>query len=330
MSGNATTILPVDKPMIITTRVLNAPRELVWKVLSSPDHLKHFWGPDGFTNTYKTFDFSENGESRFIMHGPDGKDWPNRMIYRKLDAPRFIRWEHDNGGEGDWDHKFVGEIELFEEGNKTRIELRVIEPSMESRDNIAQYAVEGGKQNLDRMAAYLAPLANDKNLFTIERVFAVSQERLFEACSDLEQKKKWFAPKGMSVIAAKQDFKPGGTYHYGLATGQGQDMWGLARFKEIKPHSRIVYSQHFSDKDGGVTRHPMAPTWPLEMIATFDFTPEDDNQTRLKISWVYAGVDDAEAATFHASHDGMCGGWTATLDALQTYLDHIPTGRYST
>lgn len=159
MNGNASTILPKDKPQIITTRVLNAPRELVWKVLSSPDHLKHFWGPDGFTNTFKTFDFRVGGESRFMMHGPDGTDYPNRIIYRELDEPRYIRWDHDNGGEGDWDHKFVGEIELFEEGNKTRIELRVNEPSMEARDNIAKYAIEGGKQNLDRLAAYLATQA---------------------------------------------------------------------------------------------------------------------------------------------------------------------------
>ena len=159
MTDNATTILPKDKPVIITTRLLNASRELVWKVLSSLDHLMHFWGPNGFTNTFKSFDFRVGGEARFTMHGPDGTDWPNRILYRELDAPRYMRWDHDNGGEGTVDHKFVGEIELFEERDKTRIELRVIEPSMESRDNIAKYAVEGGKQNLDRLAAYLATLA---------------------------------------------------------------------------------------------------------------------------------------------------------------------------
>ncbi len=320
MTGNAITILPKDKPQIITTRVLNAPRELVWKVLSSPDHLKHYWGPDGFTNTYKSFAFEKDGESRFTMHGPDGTNYPNRMIYRELDAPRYIRWEHDNGGEGEFDHKFVGEIELFEEGNKTRIELRVNEPTIESRDAIAKYAVEGGKQNLDRMAAYLAPLANDKNLFVIDRVFAVSQERLYKACSEVDQMMKWFAPKGMKVIAAKQDFKPGGTYHYGLSAGEGQDMWGMVNYKEITPCSRIVYAQHFSDKAGGITRHPMAPNWPLEMITTFDFISEGAEQTRLKISWVYAGVDDTEASTFQNAHDSMCGGWTGSLDALQHYL----------
>jgi uncharacterized protein YndB with AHSA1/START domain len=159
MTTNASSILPLDKPQIISTRVLNVSCAFVWKMLSTPDHLKHFWGPDGFTNTFKTFDFRVDGESRFTMHGPDGTNYPNRIIYRELDAPRYIRWDHDNGGEGEWDHKFVGEIELFEEGNKTRIELRVNEPTMESRDNIAKYAVEGGKQNLDRLAAYIATQA---------------------------------------------------------------------------------------------------------------------------------------------------------------------------
>jgi uncharacterized protein YndB with AHSA1/START domain len=124
----------------------------------------------------------------------------------------------------------------------------------------------------------------------------------------------------MTVIAAKQDFKPGGTYHYGLKSGEGPEMWGMVRYKEITPHSRIVYSQHFSDKDGGVTRHPMVPTWPLEMITTFAFIPEGANQSRLNISWVYAGVDDTETATFQAAHDGMKGGWTGSLDNLQAYL----------
>jgi uncharacterized protein YndB with AHSA1/START domain len=177
-----------------------------------------------------------------------------------------------------------------------------------------------GKQNLDRMAAYLASHAHEKNLFVIDRVFNVSQERLFKACSDVDQMMTWFTPKGMTVIVAKQDFRPGGTYHYGISSGQGQEMWGLVNYKEITQHSRIVYAQHFSNREGAIARHPLAPTWPLQMHTTFDFITEGESQTRLKISWVYAGVDDAEAATFQAAHDGMCGGWTGTLDALTKYL----------
>ncbi|MEO9167301.1 MAG: SRPBCC domain-containing protein, partial [Aestuariivirga sp.] len=178
-----------------------------------------------------------------------------------------------------------------------------------------------GRQNLDRLAAYVAPMAAAKNLFEIERTFAVSQERLFQACTRAEDLMQWFAAPGMKVIKAEQDFRVGGIYHYGTASPQGQEMWGKVTYKEIKPNSRLVYLQSFSDKDGGITTHPMAPTWPMEMVTIFEFVPEGPKQTKLKISWIYAGVDDTEASTFHAAHEGMTGGWTGSLDALQNYLN---------
>jgi uncharacterized protein YndB with AHSA1/START domain len=324
MSLLTTTELPADRPMIITTRLIAAPRELVWKVLTTPEHLQHFWGPDGFTNTYKSFDLREGKEARFTMHGPDGNNWPNRLVFLTIDPPRLLRWDHDNGGEGDIDHKFRGEMELTEEGDKTRVELRMFETTIAARDAVAQYAVEGGKQNLDRLAVYVAPMAAEKNLFVIERSYPVSQERLFRACTDTKEMAQWFAPGGMTTIRAEQDLKPDGTYHYGLSSGQGNEMWGLVTYKEITPHSRLVYRQSFSDPEGGLTRHPMAPTWPLEVLTIMDFIPEGDKQTRLKISWIYAGIDDAEGETFRAAHAGMNGGWTGTLDGLYVYLTSNP------
>ncbi len=324
MSLLTTTELPADKPVIITTRLIAVPRDLLWKVLTTPEHLRHFWGPDGFTNTYKSFDLREGKEARFTMHGPDGTNWPNRLVFLTIDPPRLLCWDHDNGGEGDIDHKFRGEMELTTEGNRTRIELRMFESTIAARDAVAQYAVEGGKQNLDRLAAYVAPLADEKNQFVIERSFPVSQERLFRACSDAKEMAQWFAPSGMTTIKAEQDLKPGGIYHYGLSSGQGNEMWGKVTYKEITPHSRLVYRQSFSDPGGGLTRHPMAPTWPMEMLTIMDFISEGDKQTRLKISWINAGIDDVEGETFRAAHAGMNGGWTGTLDGLYAYLTNNP------
>lgn len=321
MTGLSQTVLPTDKPQIISTRLLNAPRELVFKVLTSPDHIKHFWGPDGFSNTIQKMDVKVGGEWLFTMHGPDGKDWPNRIIYRTITPPCYLAWYHD-GGEDDPDgHKFLGEIELFEDGNKTRIELRVNESSMAARDAVAQFAVEGGLQNLERLAAYIAPMVDPLNQFVIERTFQVSQQRLFEVCSQVEHLKEWGSPIGMSVLKAEQDLKPGGHYHYGLAMADGNEMWGLVSYREITPPSKLVYGQSFSDKDAGVTRHPMSPSWPLEMITIFEFIPEGANQTRLKITWINSRTSDEETATFHAAHGGMTQGWTGSLDKLDAYLN---------
>ncbi len=324
MSLLSQSTLPKDKPLIITTRLIAAPRELVWKVLTTPEHLKHFWGPDGFTNTFKSFDLRVGKEARFTMHGPDGKDWPNRFVFLAIDPPHLLRWDHDSGGEGDFDHKFVGELELTDEGGKTRIELRMTEKSIEARDAVAPYAVDGGLQNLDRLAAFVAPMADAKNLFVIERVFPVSQLRLFRACTNVKEMMEWFAPPGMTVIKAEQDLKPGGIYHYGLASRQGHEMWGKVTYTEITPNSRLVYRQSFSDAQGGLTRHPMAPTWPIEMLTVMEFMPEGDTQTRLKISWINTGVDDAEGETFRAAHEGMTGGWTGSLDGLAAHLVKHP------
>ncbi len=320
MSLYSNTILPKDRPQIITTRLISASRALVWKMLTTPEHLKHFWGPDGFTNTFKKYDLRVGGEALFTMHGPDGTDYPNRFIFLTIDAPHLLRFDHDNGGEGEFNHKFTGEIELTDEAGKTRIELRLIEASIEARDAIAQFALEGGRQNLDRLAAYVAPMAEAKNLFEIERSFPVSQERLFRACTDVKEMMQWFAPPGMTTIKAEQDLRPGGIYHYGLVSGQGNEMWGKVTYKEITPHSRLVYLQSFSDSQGGLTRHPMAPNWPQEMITVMEFIVEGAKQTRLKISWIYAGADTTEGETFRAAHEGMSGGWSGTLDSLQTYL----------
>ncbi len=320
MSLLSQTILPKDKPQIITRRLIAAPRELVWKVLTTPEHLQHFWGPDGFTNTYRKFDLRVGGHALFTMHGPDGNNWPNRFIFTQIEPPRLLCFDHDNGGEGPVDHKFLGELELADEGGKTRIELRMTEKSIAARDEVAKYAVEGGLQNLDRLAAFVAPMVDVKNRFAIERSFPVSQARLFNACTDVKDMTAWFSPPGMKTVKAEQDFRPGGVYHYGLSSGQGDEMWGKVTYREIKPNSRLVYTQSFSDQQGGLTRHPMAPTWPLEMLTVMEFVPESEMHTCLKISWTHTGVDDTEGETFRAAHDSMKGGWTGALDGLQAYL----------
>ncbi|MEO9169114.1 MAG: SRPBCC domain-containing protein, partial [Aestuariivirga sp.] len=183
MSRFSQTILPNDKPQIITTRIIAAPRELVWKVLTAPEHLQHFWGPDGFTNSYKQFDLRVGGQALFTMHGPDGTDYPNRFKFLNVEPPRLLKFDHDGGSDGPNEPRFINQIELSTEGDKTRVELRTTLQSIAARDKVAGYAVEGGRQNLDRLAAYVAPMAAAKNLFEIERTFAVSQERLFQACT---------------------------------------------------------------------------------------------------------------------------------------------------
>jgi uncharacterized protein YndB with AHSA1/START domain len=104
----------------------------------------------------------------------------------------------------------------------------------------------------------------------------------------------------------------------------GTPMWGKFVYREIVPPQLMLLVNSFSDEAGGITRHPMAPTWPLEMLSTFLFEDQDD-RTRLTIKWKPLNASGEEIATFAGAHDGMRQGWTGTMDQLDAYLAKAST-----
>jgi uncharacterized protein YndB with AHSA1/START domain len=155
--------------------------------------------------------------------------------------------------------------------------------------------------------------------FVISRVFDAPRNRVWKAWTEVEQLKQWFSPQGFTVIAAKMDFRPGGSYHYGMRAPTGQEMWGKWVFREITEPERLVLVNSFSDAAGGMTRHPMAPTWPREMLSTTKFT-ESGGKTTLTLEWLPINATPEEIATFEAGRAGMTQGWTGTMDQFTAYL----------
>ena len=90
-------------------------------------------------------------------------------------------------------------------------------------------------------------------------------------------------------------------------------------YREITPPKRIVFINSFSDESGGLTRHPLAPSWPIEMLSTFLFT-EKDGRTTFTVNWSPLNPTPEESVTFDGGHASMTGGWTGTLDQLEAYL----------
>ena len=156
--------------------------------------------------------------------------------------------------------------------------------------------------------------------FVISRTFDAPRERVWQAWTEVERLKQWFSPKGFTVISAKMDLRPGGTYHYGMRTPDGQEIWGRFIYKEISKPSRLVWINSFSDKDGGLTVHPMSPNWPREMLTTVSFEAQGA-KTRVTIEWIpVEGSTETELKTFDAGRASMNGGWTGTLDQITAYL----------
>src|SRR5437762_13766409 len=79
---------------IVATRVVDAPRDLVWKLWTEPEHIKRWWGPNGFTNTIHEMDVRPGGVWRFVMHGPDGTDYPNKNVFVEVVPPGRIVLDH--------------------------------------------------------------------------------------------------------------------------------------------------------------------------------------------------------------------------------------------
>jgi uncharacterized protein YndB with AHSA1/START domain len=155
---DANTNTDLDARSIVTTRLIDAPRELVFAVLSDAGHLAHFWGPDGFTITTHDFDFRVGGVWRFVMHGPDGRDYYNRIAYEEITPPARIVFAHS--GHEDTSLNFRNTITLEAIDDRTRLTMQAVFMSVEAREFVARefHAVEGGQQTLGRLAAYLKTL----------------------------------------------------------------------------------------------------------------------------------------------------------------------------
>ena len=139
---------------MIVTRLFDAPRELVFDAWTDPEHLGEWWGPIGFTTTVHSMDVRPGGVSRYMMHGPDGTDYPNRVAYEQVVRPGRLVYSHGSDERPD---QFHVTVTFDDEGGKTRLTLRSLFPTAEALAAVMKFgAVEGGKQTLARLAEYLA------------------------------------------------------------------------------------------------------------------------------------------------------------------------------
>lgn len=142
---------------IVISRVVDAPQELVWKVWTEPEHVAKWWGPNGFTCTIETMDVRPGGMWKLVMHGPDGVDYPNKSRFIEVVKPERIVFSHGGAKEGGPGVHFEATWTFEALGGKTRVTGRLLFPTAEKRDFVVKEfgAIEGGKQNLERLAEYL-------------------------------------------------------------------------------------------------------------------------------------------------------------------------------
>ena len=99
----------------------------------------------------------------------------------------------------------------------------------------------------------------------------------------------------------------------------GKEMWGRWVYREIVKPERLLFVASFSDEKGGLTRHPLAPSWPLEMLSTITFA-EQGGKTAVTVRWAAINATEAERKTFEAGQDSMQQGWSGTFEQLTACL----------
>jgi uncharacterized protein YndB with AHSA1/START domain len=144
---------------IVISRVIDAPRELVFEAFSELRHLSRWWGPEGFITTTRAFEFGVGGEWDFVLHGPDGTDYTEWICWTEISPPQRIVLLH---GESRGDpNAFESVLTFAPDGAATRLEMRTVFPSRELRDEAVEkyHAIEGGRQTLSKLAAYVTDIA---------------------------------------------------------------------------------------------------------------------------------------------------------------------------
>jgi len=156
--------------------------------------------------------------------------------------------------------------------------------------------------------------------FVIFRVFDAPRERVWHTLTDIEAMKHWWGPAGFTMIAAKLDLREGGFFHGGIKSAEGYKIWGKFVYQEIVPPERLVFINSFSNEAGGLTRHPIVPTWPMETLTTLTLEEEPDGKTKLTVRWKPHNAKEIEQKTFDAAHVGIKATWNGTFDRLAAYL----------
>jgi uncharacterized protein YndB with AHSA1/START domain len=163
-------------------------------------------------------------------------------------------------------------------------------------------------------------ITETKSDFVITRVFDAPRELVWRCFTEPERMKEWFGPKGSNVVESTMDFRVGGTYHGALRAGDGPVMWAKFVYREIVAPQRLVWVHSFSDAAGGLTRHPLSPTWPLRLLTTVTFEDAGAGKTKVTLRWSALDATAEEQKTFDAAHEGARGGWSGSFERLDAYL----------
>lgn len=232
---------------VVITRVLDAPRALVFKAWTEPEHIVRWWGPKGFSAPYARLDLRPGGSYLFCMRAPDGRDYWSTGIYREVVEPERIVCtgsyadEQGNpvppsyyGFDGDWPGEITIAVTFADEGRGTRITVR--HAGLPERH--IRPSEDGWNESLDKLAG---AVATADRVMTFTRVLEAPRDLVFDAWTRPEHVAQWWGPDGFTTTIEHMDVRPDGDWRFVMHGPDGTDYRNHIVFVDVARPERLVY-----------------------------------------------------------------------------------------
>lgn len=300
--------------VLVLTRVFDAPRELVWKVWTEADHVSRWWGPRGFTTTVTELDLRPGGRSRYVMHGPDGAQYPVTGVFKEVVPYEKIvttdEFDADFPGVEDLPKGIVLTALFNEHDGKTTLTLRIWHPTAESKaKHLAMGVVTGWQSSFDCMDDHLADVQGNPTAdraVELTRRFDAPRQLVWDAWTKPEHVRKWYGLRVLTMTRCDSDLRPGGRYRQVLRDPAGNEFAFSGEYLEVFEPVRIRSTWGFEGVPG-----PPA-------ISTVMFR-EADGQTEV---WTRTVFPTAAGKQGWAASGGEAG-MNETLDRLAELLREL-------
>ncbi len=292
----------------VNTRLIPAPRDLVFRAITGPDSLARWWGPKGFRNTFHECDPTPGGLWRFDMHGPDGKDYPNECRFEQIEPGKIVVRHVVRP-------VFLMTMDLEEEDGGTRLTWHQAFDDAAAFEKCQAYVPRCNEENFDRLEAELARLASaepgGRELF-LTRIIDAPPEKVYRAWTDPELLVQWFAPLPYTTPSARLDVRPGGSNRIVMRDPDGNDMPMQGVYLEVVPNERLVTTDAYTS----------AWTPSEKPFLTLDLTFEAfDGRTRYRARALHWTTGDRDKHAEMGFHDG----WGTCAEQLANLIGAPPT-----
>lgn len=132
---------------IRTVRTVAAPRERVFRAWTDPEELAQWWGPNGFTSTIHRFELKPGGAWHFTMHGPNGAHFHNECVFKRIEAPAYLEFDHLKEM-----HFYKAKVTFTEVPEGTRIEWTMRFDTAEELAPIRAFIEQANEENMDKLS----------------------------------------------------------------------------------------------------------------------------------------------------------------------------------